>query len=400
MKLKLILWSFAAMTFFSCTDPDLIGLEIQPEGDKITLSTYDQTPTFSLRSEKGDSIRTDETLYSLFGTYESSPFPLAIAEFSTQLLLPENDVSFGDNPIVDSAFIYLKYADCYGDTNVELTMNIQQLLDGLVLEDTFFSNQFINSEDFSSPVDISFYPRPSTLSSNEDTIASAKLKLSVKDIGQKIVDAQASDLANNDAFLDYFKGLKFKVKSTESASICYFNLLDEESKMIIYYNGNQSYSLNIGSSAARVNHFEIAEQELNFVGVQSMSGPVLQLSFNDLTPLKDSLKNKLINKATLTFQVEDNFDDNFRPHQSLSLVTKNEEGIYVFIPDFFEGATHYGGVLENNSYSFNISKYLQQMISEDSEDYIMYLLPVGNSISANRTLFDDQVILTITYTNF
>ena len=40
------------------------------------------------------------------------------------------------------------------------------------------------------------------------------------------------------------------------------------------------------------------------------------------------------------------------------------------------------------------------MISEDSEDYIMYLLPVGNSISANRTLFDDQVILTITYTNF
>ena len=35
-----------AIALFSCTDPDLIGLEIQPQSDKITINTLDNDGAF------------------------------------------------------------------------------------------------------------------------------------------------------------------------------------------------------------------------------------------------------------------------------------------------------------------------------------------------------------------
>jgi hypothetical protein len=390
------------MALYSCTDPDLIGLEIQPDGDKITLTSFDQNPPFTLSSVAGDSIRTDETLLSLLGFYQSSPFGNAKAEFSTQLLLADNNVDFGSTPVVDSAFIYLVYADYYGDTNVSITINIEELLEDIVLEDTFYSTQVLNSANFSSPIELSFSPRPNTIDIGDTTVLSPRLKLDVKDIAQKIVDAPSSSLTNNTAFLDFFKGLSFRISSNpSSASISYFDLRNSESIFRIHYNGSQTYDLSFGNSAARVNHFEVENVgPFNFTGVQSMGGPVLKVTFDDLQSLKDTLENKPINKAILTFNVADNFPNLFGPHPSLSLVRKNNEGIYLFIPDYYEGITHYGGLLEGNTYSFNISKYLLHLMYGDFDDNAIYLLPAGNAISANRTLFDDELTLTITYTNF
>jgi hypothetical protein len=72
----------------------------------------------------------------------------------------------------------------------------------------------------------------------------------------------------------------------------------------------------------------------------------------------------------------------------------------LFIPDFFEGAAHYGGVLQNDYYEFNISKYLQALVDQQYNDSALYILPVGNSVSANRTLIEQEVTLTVTYTSF
>ena len=404
MKFNLIVWSLFLTTFFSCTDPDQIGLEIQPEGDKITLSSFTQNPAFTLTSIKGDSVRADENLLSLFGYYQSSPFGSAKSEFSTQLLLPENDVSFGSDPVLDSAVLSLVYSGYYGDTTIALNISIEQLKDVIELEDTFYSTQVLNSQDFSTPIQETFYPRPNSLrTSDSDTIGSATLDLRVDALGQYILDANSDDLVDNTSFLSYLNGISLRVSESqsESASICYFNLRDTKTKVTIYYNDSLSYNLTIGSTASRVNHFEVDNNEpFNFIGVQSMGGPSIKILFNDLTALRDSLQNKVINKALLEFDVVSGYDQNFGPHASLSILRKDNDQTLLFIPDFFEGATHYGGVLENESYEFNISKYLQRLIDEDYSDSALYILPVGNSVNANRTLIEQEVTLTVTYTNF
>jgi hypothetical protein len=131
-----------------------------------------------------------------------------------------------------------------------------------------------------------------------------------------------------------------------------------------------------------------------------MGGPTVKILFNDLSSIKDSLQNTVINKALLKFDVVSGYDQNLGPHASLSILRKDDNQTLLFIPDFFEGATHYGGTLENESYEFNISKYLQRLVDEDYPDSALYILPVGNSVNANRTLIEQEVTLTVTYTNF
>ena len=404
MRFNRIAWSLVLTTIFSCTDPDLIGLEIQPEGDKITLSSFSQNPSFSLSSIKGDSVRSDENLLALFGIYQSEPFGLAKSEFSTQLLLPENDVSFGDNPVLDSAVLSLVYSGYYGDTTVALKLNIQKLQDVIEYEDTFYSTQALSSIDFATPIENTFFPKPNILlQTDSDTVGTAKLELRTDHLGQYILDASSGDLANNDAFLEYLKGISLRLSQSqsESASICYFDLRNAQSKLTIYYNDSSSYNLTIGSSASRVNHFEVENNEpFNFVGVQSMGGPIIKILFNDLTSIRDTLQSKVINKAIIKFDVESGYDSNFGPHNSLSLLRKDGNQTLLFIPDFFEGAAHYGGVLQNDYYEFNISKYLQALVDQQYNDSALYILPVGNSVSANRTLIEQEVTLTVTYTSF
>ena len=72
----------------------------------------------------------------------------------------------------------------------------------------------------------------------------------------------------------------------------------------------------------------------------------------------------------------------------------------LFLTDFFEGGEHFGGDLENNQYTFNISKYLSQLINEELFIEDLYLMPIGASVNANRTLLTGEVELIITYTEF
>ena len=53
--------------------------------------------------------------------------------------------------------------------------------------------------------------------------------------------------------------------------------------------------------------------------------------FNDLSPLKDSLQNKVINKAIIKFDVVDGYPENFGPHNSLSILRKDSNKTFLFI---------------------------------------------------------------------
>ena len=47
-----------------------------------------------------------------------------------------------------------------------------------------------------------------------------------------------------------------------------------------------------------------------------------------------------------------------------------------------------------------LKKYLRKLISEELPMEDLYLMPIGASVNANRTLFTGEVELNVTYTEF
>jgi hypothetical protein len=227
----------------------------------------------------------------------------------------------------------------------------------------------------------------------------------MNELGELIFNAGTDNLIDNATFQSYFKGLNFSVSPTQnnSASIIYFNLRDLSSKLTIHYNDSLSYDLLLGSSTARVNQFQSEESVITmpFHGVQSMGGYDLQLDFNDLQTLKGLITDKPVNRATITFKVDQGFNESSTPsHSVLSLNRQDENGERKFLLDNFEGTGHFGGSLVDGQYTFNITKYLQHLLAGDYYDSTLFLVPVGASVNANQTRIDSEVELSIIYTNF
>lgn len=394
---------FCTCLLFSCTDPQLIGLEVQPNSDRIVISTVDDTAPFSLQTVAVDSVRSDEPLAALLGYYESDNFRNAKASFSTQILLSQNSVDFGDNPSLDSAVLSLAYSGYYGDTSTAMTIRIEQLDQAIYYDSSYYSNQQLPSSQFSTPAEYTFLPRPNTLIFEaSDTIGHKILTLNVDQIGELVLNATSDDLVDSDAFLDYFKGIKIQVDdNSPSSSILYFNLRDERSKLTLYYNDSLSYDLLIGSAATRINHFDMEEvsNPESLYGIQSMAGYELELHFNDLDSLKRILEDKVVNQALVRFSTNANTEQ--RPaHPSLSIVRKDSTGKKFFIEDIAEGQTHYGGTLDGDDYVFNISKYMLNLLNGELSSTTLVLMPSGEAINANQTEINQNVELNLIFTEF
>lgn len=206
----IFLFSLFSIIVASCTDPQVIGLEVQPESDKISISSLDDSNPFSLATKSADSVRTDEPLVALLGSYESSNFKDVSASFSTQLLLSQNAVDFGASPVLDSAILSLVYSSYYGDTTIEMGIKIEQLDESIHYDSSYYSNEVLTASPFSTPLEYSFLPRPNTsVIADGDTVGQTVLKISVDQIGQIILDAGTDNLVDNPAFLSFFKGLKY-----------------------------------------------------------------------------------------------------------------------------------------------------------------------------------------------
>mgnify|MGYP001499878205 CR=1 FL=1 len=83
----------------------------------------------------------------------------------------------------------------------------------------------------------------------------------------------------------------------------------------------------------------------------------------------------------------------FQP-QHLHLI----EGQNIFLLDFtVEGAEYFGGIFENNKYTFNITRYLYQLLYDDEYTHELYLLPAGAAVNANTTILNNDIKLQIFY---
>ena len=383
---------------FSCTDPDILGLEIQPESDNI-LVFNSLSSDFQTEIESEDSLRTDNVVSLTLGEIHDPIFGLNSAGFYTQLLLTENNIDLGTNPIVDSVILSYTYSGSYGDMSQFDNISVQRVFTDLHNDSIYYSNTFqllasniYNVEEYTV-----------SESSNNPNI---RIKLT-NEFGQQIIDLGSELLVDNETFLSQFQGLS--LSAFGSNAMLYLNPNGSESYFKIYYKNDENISdtlsldFQVGGDAARVNIFnekstENIIQDISKIHIQSMAGYKAKISFNNIDSLRALLHNQVINKATIEFNVLDGSQSEYLAHNKLVLVRTNSAGENIFLSDFLlEGDDYFGGDLNNEKYQFNITRYLYQLLTNPDYTPELYLLSGGGAVNASRTLLEKEVLLRIYY---
>ncbi len=403
--------------FFSCQkDPTTLGLDLQPDSDKINGISLD-TSTVKAYFIKEDSLSTDERTYALLGSYNDPVFGYSNAAFMTQIRLSTSNVSFGTLPVADSIVLYLNYRSYYGDTNTTQTISVYEMDKDLFIDSSYYSklnpSQYILNNTLLATK--SYNPKPSG-----EPLA---IKLD-SSLANKFLTATSTNLSTNVEFLKYFKGLYVKADSTSSTgAIIYYDLLSISSKVTLYYSNQSGDSLKfdfpINSSCARVNLFRhnySTVPSLNtsigdslssdtLLYLQGMSGLMAKIKIPYLSTLKDSATIAIV-KAELIIPVEDFYDVTmYKTPAKLLLVSYNSSGTYDFLLDYFLGSSYFGGTYNESdkTYRFNISRYAQQLVDQTRTDFGLALFVSDNRVSANRLILkgpkcvNNGMRLSITY---
>src|SRR5260221_2250852 len=405
---RLTTYLIAGVIFLnSCSDPDIIGLDIQPPGDKINL-VYTDTTKVTAYTVREDSLRTDEVSQYLLGSYADSGFGRTDASISAQVLLPSLNVNLGSALSLDSVVLTLAYNGYYGDTTTAQMFHVYQLTEDMHLDTGYYSNRAFsyNPVELGS-VTIAPSPHDSVMVNGVNTAPHLRIALTIA-LGNALLQMSSdSNLTTNEHFLSLFKGLYIKTDPINSGGgIFYFNLLASQSKLTLYYQNaaadSQSFSFIFTASSARMTHFVHdysslpIQQQLNdstngdsLVYVQAMAGVKTKIRFPNL---KNLLAGGMVavNKAELEITVAGNSDNRLAVPDKLLVLGIDASGHPVFLPDQFETTGYYGGTYDatTKKYKFNIARYVQNVLTGDLQDYGLYLAISGGVVQANRTILD------------
>lgn len=393
---KIFLLSLIGLVLFACNDPSTLGLEVQPASDNIIISNVD-FDKFDVQTQSEDSLRSDEAINLVLGELNDPYFGMNRGAFYTQILLKENNIDLGTNPIVDSVVLSYSYSGYYGDFDAGFTnIEVNQIFESIYKDSVYYSNSFqvgtgnMNNVDaFSFSNDI------------EDPFLRIKLK---NEFGQNILDLSPNLLIDNETFLQEFNGISVLANGN---TMLYLNPEGSNSHLKIFYHNDESnldtlvLDFELGGDAARINLFNEKDNNIiidddSRICVQSMAGYKVKVDINNVDSIKTFLDGRVLNKVIMIFDVEDYSQLEYTAHDKLALVRVNDQEDNVFLDDFIiDGDQHFGGILENDKYEFNITRYFHKLLTNSSYTNELYLLPAGAVVNANRTILKNEVRLQI-----
>lgn len=255
----------------SCKKKDnLLGGKMYNQEDLLNSGGVD---TFYLSTHTifDDSVNTKDPNYGLLGILNDKEFGTVDASFYTQVRLPGLNPNFGDvsGITIDSFILAMEYAGGYGYFGNQ-TFEVYELDERMYSDSIYISTKSlaIKSENWvqgSGTYNIN--PQGITVVGNDTVPTQLRIDLKPAKALQIIQDASSypAEFGNNDLFMaNYLKGIHVKtngaVPSQNSGMVAYFNLLDNDSKMIIYYKENgvpKSFNLVFNSECTDYNKYTI-----------------------------------------------------------------------------------------------------------------------------------------------
>lgn len=419
MKTKrlLLVTLLMLITFASCKKvPQHIGDSLLPNNSFIRVAFTGDNNIMS-EVNRVDSLSTKSASLSLVGNLNDPHFGNSNLSFYSQIGLTSNSLQWGEGATTDSIVLQLLYGGYYGDTLSPLTIKIHEVTEPLSGDSsmTYYSNTTFEVGD--ELANYTFQPRPKTrLKFGNDTVGVAVVKIPVDNIlGDRFINDQESGFTSNDVFMNYFKGIRVSCEqSTETGSICYFNLLNTNSFLRVYYHNDYDttfYDFNVSDKYVRFNHFDhdysTAQAPIVFndtssneyLYVQSSAGVRSRIQFPELAQwAEDQNTNVLINEAKLTLTGANgliggvnNDTALFTQPIQLVVVKAKEDGTYSLLPDQLVGTNYFGGYYEpeTDQVWFRISEYIQDLIlaGPNAEDYGLYIYTYSGTFNAKRWIF-------------
>ena len=199
MKKIFLLSLVIILITIACTDPNTIGLEIQPDSDNIIISSM-SSAEFNSTTKSEDSLQTNNAFIQLLGEIDDVEFGNTnIGNFYTQILLTENNSTLGSNPVVDSVILSYTYSGYYGDLEDFTNLEVSQIYEDIYKDSIYYSNSFNIS-----PGSIDNVEEFMTSTNSDDPFLKVKLK---NEFGQSILNLGEDILKDNETFLEHFKGI-------------------------------------------------------------------------------------------------------------------------------------------------------------------------------------------------
>ena len=418
-----------------CEEQSSIGVEVLPAGDLISIrNTIQETRSYT-HSE--DSIRTDEAVYSLLGSFTDSLFGNTTISFASQFRLYEFP-DFGPNPQPDSVKLYLYYRIIYGDTITKQKFSVYELESPLDVDSKYTQDVDLKGMAYDNLIgEYEYTPRVRLDSATADTFYQLiNIPIDIS-LGQKLIDADSLDMVNNDVFLEYFKGLYVETEkitgkggtilSLEAVQQGTFN----GSALVLFYHNDSIKNVTGGDSSmimpyiiskysARVNHIDHDYTQAPFydhlnsesvqdslIYVQATGGLKSRILVDELSSWRDSV-NTAINKAELIFQIDTVASEihKYMPPLQMLFTIVDSTGVerlpidYVFNPSFYGG-----GLRSDYTYHFSITQHIQEIIDGNAKNYGFYLTPAQKNNEANRVVLKGStsatgIKLIVTYSKY
>jgi len=365
-------------------------------------------------------------------------FSLSAPAYNSYPFLPRKDTPF--HP-VDSVVLFLKYAGAYGDTNSggTQTVTVHEIpFTGLTTslnEDSVYrfanpASDFSGTQIGTSTFTIRTLKDSFTVVQAYDTFKVAnvvRIKLDPS-LGTKLAQMDTSVGYKNDSlFKTIFNGLAIKTVNGGNA-LSYFNLADTGTKLVVHYRYNVN---NKDTVRATVVYRHSSSGQSNYVNVQqggnwaaSINNPSDKVyiqsspsgSYTSIViPGLSSLGNKVIHRAEIIATKIPSISDNIfttPPRLFLDRLHHNTDSSYLFERDLTIGSDGsigydvFGGTLNGGSYRFNITRYIQGIVTRGErndtlrlwaplstyeyssviENYYKFPIPVNNRIAEGRVV--------------
>lgn len=437
---KRVLLFLAPFLFLGCETDNgkigegtIIGLPLDAKSIELPIVSFSQKVDsvivalkYSNQASLGGYIGT-----RIVGSMEYDFVGSTEASIVTQVVPTLLNMDFGDNPVVDSVKMYLRFNGQYGDTTKTIDLEVLEITESLSRDSNYFSS-FKPVTGLKVGELLNYAPRPKSKVSNGSTEISPSViipldnnyfQTSIADIA----DGSSAELAEFDSFIEYMKGFQIKAVKGDG-SMLYFNLSNSTSRIVVSYHNDLDTTeavLNFAQDKSSIPiSFSIFSQDYsNAVSavdnpdsvspgemttyVQAMGGLATVLKIPDvLTSLE---KGWIVNRAFIEIPVQRGIMSGLPPSGAMEIRKMTSKGPSGTIRDFFFDSRQTGdgslrlGDLRNNRYIFEITEHIFEVINS-GENPNLAIVPVSKGTTATRTILKggndplDPIKLIVYYT--
>ena len=403
-----IVMGLAFFLFNACVKESNVGSGLLTDDQLLSHSFVDTVSIKAITLEM-DSFNTTGLSKVALGEINDSDFGLSSAGFVSEINLPGNNFSFGSDAVIDSVVLTLKYIDLYGDENQEHQISVNQLDE--VLDDTlsYYSENVVSATTLLGDTLVSFNMEDSIAGPDgiENNILAIKLN---SELADQIMNTDGgTELADDDAFHNYLKGIKVNITSgglaSDQGSMARFSLHDPDSRIIVYYTSNSSslsaeFPINSSAKSYIFTDYDYSSMALvenplvdtisdfNQYALSGIGGVKTRLSFPFISKLQG--QSLAVAKAQLVM-----------PKGRTSSVFDNPSEIWIQNISTMS----YTASSDENFYYIDITEYLQQvLLNEQSSNYLdLVISDYFENISRtiiNGPLNEEPLKLSIDFTEF